>query len=488
MRWNYKKFFAGTLVSVLLINTFVQPLTVVAKSGTGGTGSGSGALEGVLSDVFSVIVPTQPAPTIVDKNDAVKRIFDFILDPHGLAQNGSLSSSTLEPGATVFFPNTGGQYDYSSTSDALTVINKSTTKVDVKVKAELTGMDGIRLTSDNTFKNDSSASVYFALTDSNNKVSAIDKYGAFLRAIMDGQPEAYNVRHISGKYIYEMKSDAELLAGNIHFPEYTFRMSGACNMRNSWAKLPSYLEPQLSVTWIVSLRPKKLAPSIGKTFYVMNREKDIVVDVDLGAGELAAKGIKSITYKNSSGVATVLPTGNYSFLDDKLIFKGAYISSLIDAGLDSREFTVLFDDMAGTRVGITLTSDDVAPFIETAIYKMEEGQPILVPIDLGAGNLGATGIKSITYQNTSGIVTNLPTGNYTFKDGILELSASYISTLIRAGLTSRDYTIILNDKAQTQATITLEINGDAPSIGINSYTMYRGQDIQVMVDLGTDAL
>jgi hypothetical protein len=487
MRHNYKKVFAGALAVILAANTLAA-MGAIESHATAGTPGGSGSLEGVLGDVFNVVVPTLPNPP-VSENTIYRSIYDFILDPHGLASTGSLAGKTLEPGATIYFQNApGSAYDYSSTSDALAVINKSTIDVDVKLNAELTGMDDIRLTGSSNFQDDTSASVYFALKDGKKRSTSIDTYGAFLQTTLKGRPDAYKViyDHATGRYSYQLKSDADLEKENITFDEYSFQLSGRCNSANSWAKVPSTMNPEITVTWNVSVRPKDLTPSIGKTSYEMSKGADIAIAVDLGAGRLAAKGIKAIKYSKATGEAT-LATDKYTFTNGMLIFKGSYISEVINAGITAREYTIIFNDDVETRVKVQLSIDNMAPSIEKTSYVMEAGKEIPIEVDLGLGSLGATGIKSITYNKATGSAT-LATDKYTFNKGILTFNSSYITDVIRAGVVSRDYTIIFNNKAETEVTVTFSVEGTAPSVGTTDYVMSRDQDVEVDIDLGDGGL
>lgn len=480
----YKRLIAGFLAVGIILSNNVPTFAAESRVSTGGGGSGS--FVGTLKEVFNVVVPTQP-DMAVQNGVANRSIFDFLLDPRGLAQDGSLTGAKLEPGASVYFKNEeeGAPYDYSSTSDALKVINKSTAQVDVTLDAEIAGMDGIRLTSDEKFTNDPNASVFLALKDDNGKKVALDSYGAFLKTTLAGQPNAYNVVY-TGKYEYEMKTADEIAAEGISFAEYSFRLTGVCNTANSWTKLTEPLNPNLTIIWKIALRPKNVAPTIGKLFYSMNKGKDVNIDIDLGSGKLAATGIKSITYTKSTGTA-VLPLNDYSFANGILTIKASCISKIMSAGIMSRDYVVHFDDNANTQISIHLSASRLAPSIGATSYVMESGKPVIIDVDLGAGDLSATGIQSITYNKSSGPAT-LTADNYTFTGGRLTLSASYISILLKAGILSRDYVVTFNDKAGTSVGFTLGVDGTVPSIDVVSYTMRRGSDVAVGLDLGSGGL
>lgn len=495
MKRSYTKLFAGVLTAVTLMNymtpAFLLDSMAAAPDGTGG-GTGTGTIEGVLADVFDVIVPTQPVQGANSVSD--KSIYDFILDPRGWAQTGSLSAAglKLEPNASVYFKNQSGNFDYSSTSDALTITNRSTTKVDVTLKAQLTGMEGIKLTGDNTFANgtDPSACVYFALIDSNGKKSYLDKYGAFLKATMDGRPEAYNKKYdtVTKKYKYELKSNTDLAAENIIFPEYSFRLTGVCNGVDSWSRVPSIQNTKMEVTWVVSLRPKSVAPSVGKTSYVMNKGIPLPIEVDLGSGKLAAKGIKSITGQSPSGTVGTLTASDYTLANGTLTINASYIASLLDKGIASHTLKVVFDDAKSTSVKILLTVNDEAPSISQSEYSMSAGQRIEMDIDWGTGDLAADGIQSIQYVEESGNVVTVPTSGYWLNGDILIFRASYVTQMVSDGSMSREFIVTFNNKVKTQTKVLVTAEGTVPSIAQNEYIMQKGNDVIVDVDPGTGSL
>ena len=494
MRWNYKRGIALILTATVVLSSYVTPLDTRAASNIssgGGNPSGSGSFEGTLADVFQVVVPTLPGS--INENQIYNTPYDFILDPKGLAANGSLAGKTLEPDATMYFENleAGAQYNYSSTSDALAVINKSTIDVDVKLTAAITGLGGIKLAGDPSFPYDTRTSVYLALKDGDGQMSTVDEYGAAIKTTLKGRKDAYKViwDAAANKYRYELKAPDILANENIEFEKYTFRLTGGCNPANSWTKVAGEVNANITVTWIVTPRPKNVAPSIEKTQYAMNKGCAITMGVDLGSGERAATGIEKITYRNSSGIVTTLPASNYTFTGGVLRLRPSYINTLIDGGISSRGYTIVFNDRGDTKAVFTLTSDDTGPSVAQTSYGMSSGQPVLVDVDLGSGTLGATGIKAITYTNSAGVTTTLPTDYYTLEAGTLRFEASYIDMLLNGGITARTHTIIFNDKNSTSVPITMKVDGTAPSIGKTDYTdIGRNENVEIDVDLGADSL
>ncbi len=483
MRRSYKRIVAGVLAAMMLLDNAPMLTSEASSNNTGSTIPGSGSFEGVLSDVFCVVVPTEPETTVDRDTADLKRTFDFLLDPKQLAQKGSLLNKKIEPGATVYFENAAGTpYEHSSISDAYTVINKSTTDINVELDASIT-MQGVKLTTDKNFANDNSASVYLALVDNKGKTVPLDKYGAVMRSTLAGSADGYNVIYDSGakKYSYELK------AGFTQFPKYEFRLTGACNSANSWSQVGQELDAQIEVIWSVSARPKNVSPSIAKQQYAMEIGKPVQVGIDLGSGDLAAKGIKAITYSDAGTLKTV-STDKYVVEQETLRFRASYIDNLIKGDISSRTFSILFNDKLATSQTITLSTNDTVPTINESEYTMTNGQPVTVEVDYGSGTLAATGVASITYINAAGSVVTVPTDKYVLENGVLKFRASYITQLLNEGKVERDYTITFNDKARTEKTITLKITGTAPSITPGDYIMSKNQYVEVPVELGSGAL
>lgn len=352
MKRNYKKVLAGFLATSMVLGSsmvaFAAPET--------GTTSGTGELEGTVeTEVFVVVLPT------VNAQDTT---FNFILDPEGLIAKtnaGRYNSKTFEEGATLFFENTGGTTDYSSTSNALVVTNKSSIPVDVKLEATIANATGITLTDDKTFTGDTDASIYLALTDGTNTKPLTDA-GVELTSKLEYDTDAYEMKWDAtadagnGAYVYELTAAAQNQSLT-DFPQYSFKLTGASNAAGDWSALAS-AAPEVEVTWTVDkhVEAAEAAPSIATKSYNMTTGSPVAVNVSLGAGSLAATGIASITYTSSSGASRTMATSDYSLDGNTLTFSANYIQGVIQAGVTSRVYKVIFNDEASTEVDITFTT------------------------------------------------------------------------------------------------------------------------------------
>ena len=178
--------FAVAATTMAASSTLIITATNYTADSEKGYTTGTGMMENPIlrKNVFNVVLPAVP-DKVVDKDVPVSSIYDFFLDPNGVFQE-KYPDKNIEKGQTLFFQNKNSvdNYDYSHISDALTIQNKSSMSVDIKLQASLTDIDGITLTNDNTFTNDKSRSVYLALSDDKGKISAIDKYDAFLKTTL----------------------------------------------------------------------------------------------------------------------------------------------------------------------------------------------------------------------------------------------------------------------------------------------------------------
>lgn len=242
MRYSkrYMAFICSLFLSLsVCMNVFAQGIEQQNETGTG-------EIEGnVKENIYQVVLPT-----------VANEVFDFIIDPQGLinkTDGAAYKDKTFSEDSTLFFKRADGKVkeDYSNTSDEITITNMSSVAVKVSVDISLseTSLDGITMTEDKEFTDDTSTSLYMALIDGEN-VKPIGKDGISFDVEIDGAPEgAYEYSYDSeqGKYNYKLMDDIS----GIEFHKYTFQLTGAANGKGDWSRLDD-VAPEINVAWKIS--------------------------------------------------------------------------------------------------------------------------------------------------------------------------------------------------------------------------------------------
>ena len=272
---NYKKILAGVLATSMVLSS-----SMVALADEGRT-TGSGKVEGALShDVFRVVLPTEESYT---------GAFDYVMDPLGLLLDTNNTKyegykfDNTSGGLLYFHNNTKAAaspfYTYTNESDALTVQNKSTKAVNLTVKVTATSVDGIPMTTDDTFgasgTADTDTSLYLALVGEDaagtKTTKAIDSTGmAFISVPLDPiqaatpgtDPEPYIIQWNPITDAYEYVPNQASNDTNATIDSYSFNLIGKCNpvaaagatgpSREDWLEvLEPGLSPELEIVWTV---------------------------------------------------------------------------------------------------------------------------------------------------------------------------------------------------------------------------------------------
>ncbi len=96
-------------------------------------------------------------------------------------------------------------------------------------------------------------------------------------------------------------------------------------------------------------------------------------------------------------------------------------------------------------------SDDAAPSIaSTSATQSAKGQDVTFTVNLGGGDLAATGLSGITFVK-NGETRTLDTSYYTFAEGTLTFKATQVDALTAA----REYTVKFNDTANSSIKVTV---------------------------------
>ena len=302
---KFKKYVALAMATILAFS-----LNMVALA-AGGSSTGDGEFEGsVQTDVFEVEVPTS----------AAEGTYDFILDPENLIkqsiENGQAKDDYTEekfPNAySMYFANVSGNSvsvngTYTNTSDPIKAVNKGSTDVDVKITAELTELEGITVTDDKTFADDTSASIYLAIKDTAatpNEVAMDEEGSATLTASMEGTDESnFQVVYDStnDKYVYELKDDVD----ESEFSTYEFRLTGAANTAGDWSA-DGIVAGSVEVTWDFSQH----SDSVAFATLMYNASSDRIVFRPVAGENVVASKLTSVTVDGASKTFVVSSQGS----------------------------------------------------------------------------------------------------------------------------------------------------------------------------------
>ncbi len=360
---NYKRILACVLAGTMVMGSSLVVLADDGQSSNGNT-TGVGELEGTVeTDVFSVELPT-----LADLDTT----FDFILDPEGLIQKTDAeryNGATFGEG-TLFFANVTEDEDgdpttsYSNTSDALVVTNKSSIAVDVSLSATVSEYDGITLSEDKSFTDDTSASMYLAIKAGDEDTeTAVTASGASVSEEMAAAAEgAYELKWDAtandgdGAYTYKLVANEDL--PDDPFATYSFQLTGASNSAGDWSGLAE-AAPSVEVVWNVTPHSDLPAtPSIvGDDEFVVTSGSSVEVNINLGSGDTAATGISSITYVNSSNATKTVSSSDYTYADGTLTLNASVVNAFVNSSNTTRAYTITFNDAAATTAILTLTKN-----------------------------------------------------------------------------------------------------------------------------------
>jgi hypothetical protein len=352
---NYKKILAGTLATTMVLSS---SLMVFADNTSTATVGGAGTLEGVVdTDVFSVTLPTASTDT-----------FNYYADPQGLIAKtnaAKYAEGTTFGEGTIFFKNS--DTSYTNKSQSLTATNLSSKPVTLTITATATagtGDDDAALASSSTL-NTTKAEVYLSIGSADDDQIALTADGATITKVLGAAPEdAYEYTYNTEKsaYQYALKTNA---ATTYKFPEYSVYVTGAAS-ENGWKEGAAV--PSISVVWNaafatedeaksidVKTPAQDAAPSIATTTYRMVADTDVVIQVDLGLGTLAATDITS-AYWTGYGELLVADDTSYAFYDadsKTVTITKKSVNAFLTMDSDTQNIRVTFSD--GTEKDVTLT-------------------------------------------------------------------------------------------------------------------------------------
>ena len=220
-----RKSIYSLIVSLML--TFLDSVPIYATEG-GTEAVGSVILPTVSEEIISVVLPT-----VGDVSP-----FDFFIDPQGLIYEtdaAKYGGGRVEEGANLLFHNhERDDYDFSRYSDDLTVTNKSTVPVIVRITAKITDVGDLRIDQDGSFDEGESPAIYLVLVDDEGNERPLSEDGEVVIEIeMNRAP--------SGAYTYRYNEEQNTYG--------YVGLRGECNADADWTNIS--VSPRVTVTWEV---------------------------------------------------------------------------------------------------------------------------------------------------------------------------------------------------------------------------------------------
>lgn len=198
---------------------------------------------------------------------------------------------------------------------------------------------------------------------------------------------------------------------------------------------------QAFVTGTTNKADASIAYSLGAATYALKDGE--IIDFDTAQGDLATKLEMSVL----GGVAGFTLTGAVNADADWSEADAAAITiTPTYAVTDATGSEVAVDNAAYNQVN--LVPANAAPSVPEKTYVMTAGQDVEVEINLGAGDLAATGVASVSYV-AAGKTYSFASGEFKIENGKLVLSHSKTDTFANAGIKNREITILFNDTAKT---------------------------------------
>jgi hypothetical protein len=361
----------GIVAFVAAVMALNSATVVFAAGKLGDTTKGVGTFEGnVSNNVFKVVVPALTEDTST---------LDFILDPNDLLEKTEYarikaadSEATFDADAKGFyFQNSTGDYSYSGKSDKIIATNKSTRKVDVSIKAVVSGCSGVTFTDyNNTDAMDwtsvTAPTIYLALNndadpDTNGgTVSTNDDYqneitaarapvtGATPTAELTGKirgakSDAFTLSYKDGEYAYSTKEIVPTGA----FQSYTFWLEGQAG--GKWDEIED-ISPELDLIWSFDEYVGDNVPSVNyddsTNKLALSRSTDTTITLNFGTGSKKATEVSAITLKSAGNDdQNLLNNTTFATLNDnKLTFKAALGSALSNSGASTGTIEITFNN------------------------------------------------------------------------------------------------------------------------------------------------
>lgn len=352
-----KKAIAITLAATMVLG---GSLTTFAAGETSGESVGTGTSEGHVDKKKTNV----ELPTIAEGASP----FAYTMDPEGLVSGTDHAKyenaefpTTGDTG--VYFNNGkkgGNDADkenvvYANTSIALDAVNKSSHEIELTVKAEaVSKATDISLVAKDALTAATDASLYLGLIVNTETAVAITKDTAATKTVtINGTDTNFKIAAKTDKTGYEYReltlAEYQALDGNSGktqddfdktWAKASFKLEGSTTANKAITSTTT--APDVKVTWSWTDPSANTAPSITTTTYnnvnLGSAEGgDLAVQVNLGAGTLAATGIANVKRGNDALAANM-----YSFDSATKVLTLSRANVLQYWNMDSVTLTITF--------------------------------------------------------------------------------------------------------------------------------------------------
>ncbi|MCI8376720.1 MAG: hypothetical protein HFI29_15010 [Lachnospiraceae bacterium] len=253
---NYKKILAAALATTMVMGSSMAVFAADQEGGASGEGETQYVEE---NDVFNVVFPTVAEGATT---------FNYLLDPNGLiaeTDGDRYTGKVFDDDKSVYFlrseqvdgtvGGSAGKCDYTDTSDAIKVTNKSTDAVELTVTATVEETEGIKMAANSTFAG-TDAELYLGLVGTDGTTpteKGITAAGVTLTQSIPADAAAYEVKWDSTDKKYKKAlTTAAQAADYAGFKYYSFSLKGACNTATGtdWSGLTDKA-PKVDLVWTV---------------------------------------------------------------------------------------------------------------------------------------------------------------------------------------------------------------------------------------------
>lgn len=341
----------GTAATMMLAPATVFAEDVTNAAGAAGSIEGEGQLEGYVNkEAFRIVLPT------------VKNI-NFTLDPQGLLNKSDATKYTNANKGAIYFTNAptteNGSATYSSTSDEIKFLNKSSYPVEVELSVELDTGDDIKLVGNSALATVTEPSINLQLVQDAGTPADIltSSYTTQTPAVVAKVPEiGETVDGAAATKGYEITSSTTPIEGVTKSPNgyyYTYslnstftdadakgvvyKLTGSCDSTADWSKIGTEAVTA-KIAWSVN---KQGAPRAIGTAYNRSSKSNTYTLKNV------TKEIKSIDISTDGKTAALsVPDAAYTLSADKSTLTINGLKAGVGTAADGkvRYFIVTFDD------------------------------------------------------------------------------------------------------------------------------------------------